>query len=312
MFRPMMRRGAAALGVAALATLGLGIGGGTASAATTATETVDNVKVTKSVTPGAVDRGATVTYRSVLEVTGGADRYLTKFTDVHPAGFEYVPGSAKLTSSTLTAGPSTTTITPAVDAAKNTVTVSGSWLLADRLVAKNKDVIVELTYRVPATAVVGVVDSGLAFDIGGWNSSQVFNPIGVRVDVNAPDVATATVLTAPAAATVGGAVTLAATVNPAPSGGTVQFADNGTPIGAPVPVSSGTAQLPHTFDTAGAHAITAIYSGAAEFVGSEAAAVTVRVTSAPVGGGDGDSGGEDGGTGSAGSGSLASLVPFGS
>lgn len=114
----------------------------------------------------------------------------------------------------------------------------------------------------------------------------------------ASDVATITVVTVPATATKDSAVDLVATVFPAPTGGTVQFMDGGTAIGAPVDVVAGKATLPYAFSVAGDHAITAVYSGAPGHMGSTAAVGTVTVSEA--GGGD---------TGSAG-GSLGNL--FGS
>jgi hypothetical protein len=73
-------------------------------------------------------------------------------------------------------------------------------------------------------------------------------------------------------------VNIAATVTPAPEGGTVQFFDGGTPIGAPVGVVGSAAVLAHTFDTAGSHAITASFSGAPGFAASSAPAATVVVS----------------------------------
>ncbi|MGW0177637.1 Ig-like domain-containing protein [Rhodococcus sp. NPDC003322] len=295
----MIRRSIAAIGAAAVVVVGLGVGGGTAAAApTSATKTTDNIRVTKSVTPGTAGRGATVTYTTVFEVTSIVDRYIKKITDVHPAGFEYVPGSAKVTSSELTSGPKTDLLTPTLDAAANRLTVTGDWLTSDRPLSENKDVTFEVTYRVPDTAAPGTFDSGLAFDVATFQSSQVFNPIGVNVEVPAPDIATTTGLTVPGTATAGGAVTLSATVAPAPSGGTVQFRDGGTPIGAPVAVASGGATLSHTFDTAGAHDITAVYSGAGRYQESTSPVMTVRVAGAPTDGG--------------GSLDLSGLLPFGS
>ncbi|SDE36599.1 Ig-like domain (group 3), partial [Rhodococcus tukisamuensis] len=121
------------------------------------------------------------------------------------------------------------------------------------------------------------------------------------VTVSAPaetDVATTTVLTVPATATKGAAVNLVATVSPDPAGGTVQFMDGTTPIGAPVALMNGKATRSHPFATTGAHEITAIYSGAPGYLTSTAEVATVTVDE-PV----------DGGTSSAG-GSLGSL--FGS
>ncbi|RZL69438.1 MAG: Ig-like domain repeat protein, partial [Rhodococcus sp. (in: high G+C Gram-positive bacteria)] len=60
--------------------------------------------------------------------------------------------------------------------------------------------------------------------------------------------------------------------------GTVQFYDGGVAIGGPEPVTAGAAGLSHTFTSAGAHSITAVYSGGAGVVGSSAQARTVNVT----------------------------------
>ncbi|GAA4483576.1 hypothetical protein GCM10023094_35360 [Rhodococcus olei] len=279
-------RAVAAVGTAAVVALGFGLGGGSAVAATTsATKTTDNLKVTKSVAPGTVTRGQTVTYKTVFEVTSIVDRYINKITDVHPAGFEYVPGSAKVTASGLTSGPSTSSPTPAVDDANNRLSVSGSWLVSDRPLSQNKDVTFEVTYRVPDTAAPGTFDSGLAVDVATWQSSQVFNPMGVTVEVSAPDIATTTGLNVPGTAKVGTAANLTATVAPAPSGGSVQFLDGGSPIGAPVAVASGGATLSHTFDAPGAHQITAVYSGGGRYQESTSPVMTVQVAAAPASGG---------------------------
>ncbi|MGW6376994.1 Ig-like domain-containing protein [Rhodococcus sp. NPDC055112] len=101
------------------------------------------------------------------------------------------------------------------------------------------------------------------------------------VNIVAAAVATATTLTAPATATTGTAIDLTAAVAPAPTGGTVQFKDGDTNIGAPVNLTGGTATRSHTFATAGAHAITAVYSGATGFTGSTSAAATVDVQGPP-------------------------------
>ncbi|KDQ04438.1 hypothetical protein EN35_33245, partial [Rhodococcus qingshengii] len=60
--------------------------------------------------------------------------------------------------------------------------------------------------------------------------------------------------------------------------GTVQFYDGGVAIGGPEAVTAGAAGLTHSFTSAGAHSITAVYSGGAGVVGSSAQARTVNVT----------------------------------
>lgn len=94
------------------------------------------------------------------------------------------------------------------------------------------------------------------------------------------DKVTTTVMTSPSSAVTGTAVNLSAEVSGASEyPGTVQFYDNNAPIGAPVPVdASGIATLSHTFTTAGAHDIVAVYSGGTGVLGSVATEQTVNVT----------------------------------
>ncbi|MET3643328.1 hypothetical protein ABIC73_004938 [Prescottella equi] len=98
------------------------------------------------------------------------------------------------------------------------------------------------------------------------------------ITVSVPDLATTTTLTVPQTARTGTEVTLSADVAPNPGSGTIQFKDNGAEIGAPVAISNGTAQLPHTFSSAGQHSITAVFSGAPGFLASSAAAQPVTVS----------------------------------
>ncbi|WP_203918019.1 CocE/NonD family hydrolase [Rugosimonospora africana] len=60
--------------------------------------------------------------------------------------------------------------------------------------------------------------------------------------------------------------------------GTVQFEDNGTPIGAPVPLHDGTARYTASDLLPGAHSITAVYSAGGPFGGSGSAALNHDVT----------------------------------
>ncbi|MER2206995.1 MAG: Ig-like domain-containing protein, partial [Rhodococcus sp. (in: high G+C Gram-positive bacteria)] len=93
---------------------------------------------------------------------------------------------------------------------------------------------------------------------------------------------TTTAVTSGGSATIGQSTDLVAQVSPAPTGGTVQFKDGGTDIGAPVTVVNGVATLPHTFTAAGDHSITAVYDGVLEFLTSTSAAHTVSVAAADV------------------------------
>ena len=89
---------------------------------------------------------------------------------------------------------------------------------------------------------------------------------------------TATTLTSGAnPSTAGGVVTYAATVRPAPGGGTVAFTDGTTPVpgcGAQPVDNAGTATCQVAYPGAGAHAITAAYTGDARHAASTSAALT--------------------------------------
>ncbi|GAA4481560.1 hypothetical protein GCM10023094_29960 [Rhodococcus olei] len=107
-------------------------------------------------------------------------------------------------------------------------------------------------------------------------STSAAGPVEVTTDPVIVD--STTTVTAPATAKTGTAVDLTAAVAPAGATGTVQFKDGATDIGAPVPVTDGSATLNHTFTTTGAHAITAVYSGDATHRPSTSAAATVDVS----------------------------------
>ncbi|MDG3014412.1 Ig-like domain-containing protein [Speluncibacter jeojiensis] len=103
------------------------------------------------------------------------------------------------------------------------------------------------------------------------------------IAIESSDQATTTTLAAPQDATTGQEIQLSATVAPAPTGGKVQFKDNGAPLGGPVDLANGKATLPHTFTSAGDHSITAEFAGVAGFTGSASTATTVTVKDpAPV------------------------------
>lgn len=93
---------------------------------------------------------------------------------------------------------------------------------------------------------------------------------------------TATRLTSAAGpSTAGGPVTYAATVRPAPGGGSVAFADGTAPVAgcAAQPVDTdGTATCQVAYPGAGGHRITAAYTGDARYAASASAALTQQVT----------------------------------
>jgi hypothetical protein len=97
--------------------------------------------------------------------------------------------------------------------------------------------------------------SDISYDSAAGTWTQVF-----------PVVATATTTTTGLAAspvghqTVGGTVTLTATLSPSNSDGAVQFKDGASDIGSPVAVTSGTAQTTVTTLSAGAHSLSASFT----------------------------------------------------
>src|SRR5262249_5293827 len=96
-------------------------------------------------------------------------------------------------------------------------------------------------------------------------------------------------------ATVGTAVTLTATVSPANAGGTVTFKDGSTVIGSAAQVGAdGTATVTWTPATAGAHTLTADYSGN----GTVNASTTQAAVTVASAGGTGSVGSLPGGFGS--------------
>ncbi|ORL30202.1 hypothetical protein A6I87_24665 [Prescottella equi] len=103
-----------------------------------------------------------------------------------------------------------------------------------------------------------------------------------NVVVSDPDVTTSLSVTAPESATTGSSVDLSATVNPSNAVGTVQFTDNGTPIGSPIAVVNGVATLPHTFTSAGAHSVGADFVADAGFTNSSAEVQSVTVADPDV------------------------------
>jgi len=73
---------------------------------------------------------------------------------------------------------------------------------------------------------------------------------GIVPSQNPTTISTSTTLTANVTSTYGGTPT-----------GTVSFQEGGAPLGSPIPLSSGSASISHTFSTVGLHTITVTYSG---------------------------------------------------
>ncbi|MFC9519123.1 Ig-like domain-containing protein [Nocardiaceae bacterium NPDC056970] len=119
---------------------------------------------------------------------------------------------------------------------------------------------------------------------GGFSNSTSPGRI-VDVSVRGQDDAESnTIMTAPQTATAGVAVRLSAQVSSTALTlpGTVQFYDGGTPIGPRLPVGNGVVALDYVFDIAGAHEISAAYTGGAGVDGSASVAQTIQVAEAPT------------------------------
>jgi trimeric autotransporter adhesin len=87
---------------------------------------------------------------------------------------------------------------------------------------------------------------------------------------------TTTTLNTLSASTYGQSVTFTATVAPTPSGGTVQFYDNGVALGSPMTVSGGTASYMTSTLAVGSHPITATYSGVTLYATSTTASASTQ------------------------------------
>lgn len=204
MSRNSMRRVASV--VAATALLAGGLAVGTASAAGSsdfgsagssdaaeapvaqkphsATKTADNISVTKKVVgDGTVAPGQKVTYRTTFSVAKGFDRYIPKIKDIHPAGFQYVEGSASVEAWHLVGGLKKEAVTPEVNDGQNYIRVTNpiGWMVS---ATDNTTLTFEASYLVPSDAKVGeALDSGLAFDVQFFAASQSFDPMGVFATV---------------------------------------------------------------------------------------------------------------------------------
>ncbi|SDE64145.1 Ig-like domain (group 3), partial [Rhodococcus tukisamuensis] len=217
--------------------------------------------------------GDTVTYKNEVIHNSGVERYVTRIRDIPPAGFVYESGSATGTGSGAN-------IVQEADGSVLATCSSGCSFLGGGFVVKSgQNLTYTVTYKVPANAPVGIFNSGMFYDVWSFGSTQGFNPANVNVQVLPADVITNTTVSAPATANTGEQVNLTATVDPT-APGSVQFKDGTVNIGGPVTVANGTATLPHTFDTIGAHAITAVFTAGNGFVGSTSPAQTVNVVTA--------------------------------
>ncbi|RVW02086.1 Ig-like domain-containing protein [Rhodococcus xishaensis] len=261
----------------------LGAGVGTAAASepppSSNTYNEDQLGVTKEVVgSNVVHPGDVVTYKTTVRHRNNGIRLsISEIRDIPPAGFELIRNSVKVTY---------VNWTDKYNIAYNsdggmTVTCKDrcTFLVGGFDLVDGETVVVEASYRVPANAQFGDYDSGTLVGVRTWGDPhRGGNPFGVFVRVEDPNVNTTTTLDAPAAAKTGEPATLTATLDPSNADGRVQFKDGGADIGSPVDVVGGVATLSHTFDTVGAHEITANFLADSGFYDSTSAPATVDVT----------------------------------
>ena len=294
MARSVMRRAVSKVLVGAMAVAALGVGqavlgSGVASAAPVSqTVTTSNIKATKTIDNPNPFPGDTVKVTVAIERDGGVDRYLRDFTDYPPDGYVLQSASANVwrggpligdwNAPAAFDGPGTQD--PVSGAVKLWWTDHGTAMgPAGKLAVVNKGVTLTFTYKVAATAQPGSRTTGMQFNVETFSTTQRWNPLDkLNLSVQQPVTATTTAVTVPPIAKVGTPVQLAANVSPANASGSIQFKDGTTNIGAPVPVSNGTATMPHTFTTADTHVISAVFSGSAGFANSNAAGRPVVVS----------------------------------
>ncbi|WP_164874124.1 Ig-like domain-containing protein [Rhodococcus spongiicola] len=252
-----------AAGAMTMAAAGVGqiaLGGAVANADTaTATVSESGFTATKTVTPAVAYPGDTVTTTIEVVNDSGITKYLNYLTDYPPAGYvlESVTG-------TVYRGTGGHLNDPSVFDGAATQAGDGSvqvrWTDATLRLAKvqanngSEHPTLTFTYTVPDDAAPGPRSAGLDFQP--WASGTITGNPMPDLAVSVAATPTTTAVSVPATAQVGVPTTLTATVSPAKDG-TIQFKDGGADIGAPVPVSDGTASLDHAFGTPGAHEITA-------------------------------------------------------
>ncbi|TQF69069.1 Ig-like domain repeat protein [Rhodococcus spelaei] len=125
---------------------------------------------------------------------------------------------------------------------------------------------------------------GMPKDAGNDSQDKSVNPnFSLDFELDTAGAPTTTTVTGAGTATTGVPVTLTATVAPAAATGTVQFKDGAINLGTPAAVINGIATLSQAFSTAGAHSVTAVYSGDTANATSTSVAFPVTVTDPAAG-----------------------------
>lgn len=133
-----------------------------------------------------------------------------------------------------------------------------------------------------------------SFTVGPHSITVIYNgdincdpAAGGMVQTVSQVISTTTLTSTPNPSTPGSNVVLSATVAPVAPGtgtptGTVNFFDGATPLGSATVDAAGVATMSVSSLTTGAHAITAVYNGAADFQTSTSAVVNQVVAAAPA------------------------------
>lgn len=281
------------VGAVAVAALGLGhaaIGPVTASAAESSSQTVStsNITATKTVTPAVALPGQTVEVKVRLDASG-TDRYMQDFTDYAPADYLLQSVTARVWRSGPVAGDwnkgGQYDGTPTQDASG---AVKLNWRgggdcvgAACKLVLLDKGADITFTYKIRDDASIGPRQAGMSFNVYSFSTEQTWKPLN-SLNLSVAPFSTTTTIAPVAPVTEGDTATLKATVTPASATGNIQFRDGAVNIGVPVPVSNGQAQLPHSFDVVGSHAISAVFTGTGQYAGSASGTTQLQVTELPT------------------------------
>ena len=293
MARSVMRRAVskALAGAMAVAALGVGqvaFGSGVASAAPASqTVTTSNITATKTIDKPNAFPGDTVVTTVSLQANG-VDRYMQTFTDLPPSNYVLQSVNASVwRGDGVSGGPNKS---GQFDGSATQDQVSGAvrldWKGSGNCIAAwcrlsylNKGATLTFTYKVAANAQPGPRTAGMEFDVYSFQTTQRWNPLDqLSLSVQQPSTATTTTVTVPPSTKTGKPVQLSAAVSPSNATGTVQFRDGATNIGASIPVVNGVASMPYTFNTSGAHAITAAFSGSNGFSNSSSPGAIVDVS----------------------------------
>jgi len=142
--------------------------------------TTSNLTITRSVVgDGTAAAGEKVTFRTTIAATSIPVRSIESVTHHHPAGFEYVHGSAKVNAYHVLGGQKTEAVSPTVNVNDRTVTVHGTWPV-DTI--GSKTLTLEVTYLVPDDAVVGTyLETRSDVDVAFFSNKQTVSDTWVQI-----------------------------------------------------------------------------------------------------------------------------------